>query len=210
MESNFQESQFVVLFPWKTILHWQDVRVERVNFVFLKGLLTKKITYLKLFKCCHFRIKRERYSKRIYIANMPSLQFKLKKNRKQKTPPQSAMFVFRRRDKVVPRSQCKSWQERLANFQDKVWRRVKRFSSTIVLGIGLLHRPGSRERHLMVAFANQLSILSKIQALPGEVVVVWHKSHARLSFINARTWWSKTCWWRCTVISRCKRDGTSY
>ena len=48
----------------------------------------------------------------------------------------------------------------------------KRFSSTVVLGIGLLHRPGSRERHLMVAFANQLSILLKIQALPGEVVVV--------------------------------------
>ena len=177
MESNFQESQFVVLFPWKVILHWQDDRVERVNFVFLKGLLTKKITYLKLFKCCHFRTKSKRYSKRIYIANMPS-QFKLKitENRNHLLNP-PCLFLGAV-TKWYPDPNAKADRNALQIFKIRFGEGFKLFSSTIVL----LHRPGSRERHLTVVFANQFSILLKIQALPGEVVVVWHKSHARLSF----------------------------
>jgi len=74
--------------------------------------------------------------------------------------------------KWYPDPNAKVDRNALQIFKIRFGEGFKRFSSTIVLGIGLLHRPGSRERHLMVVFANQFSILLKIQALPGEVVVV--------------------------------------
>jgi len=42
----------------------------------------------------------------------------------------------------------------------------------VVKGIGLRYQPGSRGQHFMVAFSKKFSIFLKIQALPGESVVV--------------------------------------